>query len=81
VDPPVAAGVPAPANPPSQVINPVSVTIAGIDAQFNSAVLTPGASGLYQVSVTVPGGIPSGDVQVLVGVAGQTSAPVTVTAK
>ncbi len=81
VDPPVAAGVPAPANPPSQVINPVSVTIGGIDAQFNSAVLTPGASGLYQVSVTVPGGIPSGDVQVLVGVAGQTSPPMTVTAK
>jgi uncharacterized protein (TIGR03437 family) len=81
VDPPVAAGIPAPADPLSQVTNPVSVTVGGIDAPFNSAVLTPGASGLYQVSVTVPVGIPSGDAQVLLSVAGQTSTPVSVAAK
>jgi uncharacterized protein (TIGR03437 family) len=55
--------------------------VGGIDAQFISAGLMPGASGLYQVSVTVPGGIPSGDAPVVLSVAGQTSPPVSVTAK
>jgi uncharacterized protein (TIGR03437 family) len=81
VDPPVLAGAPAPADPLSRVTGQVSVTVGGVDAQFNSAALTPGASGLYQVSLTIPAGIPPGDAQVLLSVAGQTSPPVTVSIK
>jgi uncharacterized protein (TIGR03437 family) len=41
----------------------------------------PGSSGLYQVQATVPGGVPSGDAPVVLTVAGQTSPPVSITAK
>ena len=79
VDPPSRAGTPAPADPLSRVTNLVSVTVGGFDAKVNSAVLTPGTSGLYQVSATVPDGIPTGDAQILLSVAGQTSPSVMVT--
>ena len=79
VDPPSRAGMPAPADPLSRVTNLVSVTVGGFDAKVNSAVLTPGTSGLYQVSATVPDGIPTGDAQILLSVAGQTSPSVLVT--
>jgi uncharacterized protein (TIGR03437 family) len=78
VDPPVAAGVPAPSAPISQVTSPVTVTVGGVVATFNSATLTPGMSGSYQVSVTLPGGIPSGAAQVVLSLAGQSSPPATI---
>jgi uncharacterized protein (TIGR03437 family) len=81
VDPPVPAGSPAPASPRSQVTSPVSVTIGGIPAEVDFAGLTPGSSGQYQVNVIVPAGIPSGPAPVQLSVAGQTSAPVNVTAQ
>jgi uncharacterized protein (TIGR03437 family) len=81
VDPPVPAGTPAPANPPSQVTGQISLTVGGIGAQIISATLMPGSSGLYQVQATVPDGVPSGDAPVTLSVAGQTSATVSVTAK
>jgi len=80
VSPPVVAGTPAP-DPPAQVANTVSVSIGGVDSPINSAVLTPGSSGLYTVSVTVPGGVPSGSAQIVLSVAEQSSSPVTVIAR
>jgi uncharacterized protein (TIGR03437 family) len=80
VDPPVLAGSPAPADPPSQVTNQISLTVGGVAAQVISAGLMPGSSGLYQLLATVPGGVPSGDAPVVLSVAGQTSPAVSVTA-
>jgi len=81
VDPPVPAGTPAPANPPSQVTSQISLAVGGIGAQIISATLMPGSSGLYQVQATVPDGVPSGNAPVTLSVAGQTSAAMSVTAK
>ena len=40
--------------------------------------LTPGLTSLYQINVIVPPGVPAGDAEVVVSVAGQTSSVVTV---
>jgi uncharacterized protein (TIGR03437 family) len=84
VDPPVAAGSSAPAEPLSQTINPVTVTIGGQAATVVSAVLAPGPelTGVYRVTVTVPPGITAGpDVPLVVTVAEQSSPPVTIAVK
>jgi uncharacterized protein (TIGR03437 family) len=54
-DPPVATGVAAAADPPSNVITPPSVTIAGEQATIVFAQLTPGAVGTYEIGLIVPG--------------------------
>ncbi|MBM3812904.1 MAG: hypothetical protein FJW20_14870 [Acidimicrobiia bacterium] len=78
VDPPVTAGTRAPASPLSQVVNPVSLTIGGLEAQVLFAGLTPGSAGLYQVNAIVPAGIAATDeAPVVLRVAGQESPPVT----
>lgn len=74
VSPPVAAGDPAPSNPPSQTAAPVTLTIGGQQATVSFAGLTPGSAGLYQVNAVVPSGIaPGGQVPVIVSVAGKAS--------
>jgi uncharacterized protein (TIGR03437 family) len=58
----------------STVANPVSVSVGGSSVTASSAALVAGAVGMYQVTVTVPAGIPPGDaVQLSILVAGQTS--------
>jgi uncharacterized protein (TIGR03437 family) len=79
VDPPVDAGAAGPADPVSQTVNPVTVTIGGQPAAVVSAGLAPDLVGIYKVTVTVPGGItPAADATVVVTVADQASAVVTV---
>jgi uncharacterized protein (TIGR03437 family) len=84
VDPPIAAGSAAPAETPSQTVNPVTVTIGGQPATVVSAVLAsnPDLTGVYQVTVTVPSGITAApDVPLIVTVADQSSQPVTIAVK
>jgi len=78
VNPPVGDGAVTPDTPPSSTQNPVTVMIGGQNAAVQSATLTPGYNGVYQVTVTVPQGVvPSDNVPVTITVAGQTSAPAT----
>lgn len=80
VTPNVADGTAAPASPPAVVAGEVTVTVAGVPAQVQFAGLTPGQSGLYQINAVVPAGVSVGEdprVPVIVTVAGQSSAPVT----
>ena len=74
-----ATGKPAPMDGPlSQTVNPVTVTIGGVNAAVQFAGLTPGYPDLYQVNAVVPAGAgPGGNVPVALTVAGQTSPPVT----
>ena len=79
VDPPVVTGSPAPKEPLSRAVNPVTVTIGGIDANVTFAGLTPTQIGLYQVNVVIPAGITPGlEVPLVLSAAGQVSVPVTI---
>ena len=63
--PSVADGAPAPsAEPLARLIDMPQVDFGGIRATPAFAGLTPTASGLYQVNVQVPPGVPSGTVSV-----------------
>ncbi len=57
---PVAAGAAAPSDPLAEVTAPVDVLINGEKAEVTSAILTPGYSGLYQVTAQVPASTPIG---------------------
>jgi len=84
VDPSIAAGAAAPAEPLSQTTNPVTVTIGGQPATVVSAGLAPGPelTGVYRVTITVPAGITAApDVPLVVTVAEQSSQPVTIAVK
>jgi len=79
VSPAVEAGRAAPSSPLSSVVNPVTVTIGGQQAQVLFAGLAPGFSGLYQVNAVVPAGSPTGDsVELTIEAASQKSRPVTI---
>jgi uncharacterized protein (TIGR03437 family) len=79
VTPPVLAGVMAPLDRLSLTANPVTVTIADIEARVDFAGLAPGFAGLYQINAVIPQGItPGNDVPVRITVAGQTSPPATI---
>ena len=79
VSPPVPTGSPAPsAEPLARTVNPVTVTVGGIDAQVQFAGLAPGYPDLYQVNAVVPAGVASGAAPVVLTVAGQLSPPVTI---
>jgi uncharacterized protein (TIGR03437 family) len=74
----VTAGSAAPSAPPASTVNPVTVSIGGVETPAVFAGLLPGGSGVYQVQAIVPDGVPAGDaVPVLVLVAGQSSPAVT----
>jgi uncharacterized protein (TIGR03437 family) len=77
VSPPVPAGTPPPDSPISSTVNPVSVTIGGLDAQATVGALIPGRPGVYQVKATVPNGVTGDALPVVVTVAGQSSPAVT----
>lgn len=73
------AGFPAPLDPLSWTILPVSVKIGGVEATVLFSGLAPGFTGLYQVNVLVPSGVPTGNETPLVITQGEvTSPPVTV---
>lgn len=78
VDPPIPAGTAAPSSPLSQTVNPVSLSIGGVEAEVSFAGPTPGFTGLYQVNAIVPEGVLAGnEVPVVLTVAGQASPRVT----
>jgi uncharacterized protein (TIGR03437 family) len=61
-------------------VNPVSVSIGGIDSEVYFAGLAPGFVGLYQINVRVPPTAPTGAaVPLTVTVAGATSNTATLT--
>jgi uncharacterized protein (TIGR03437 family) len=79
VTPSITAGTQTPASPLSTTVNPVTVTIGGINAPVTFAGLTPLQTGLYQVNAVVPDGVaPGNQVQVVMTAAGQSSSPVTI---
>ena len=59
-NPPVPSGRPAPGSPPATTVIPVQARIGGLPAAVQFAGLAPGFVGLYQVNVTVPGGVQPG---------------------
>ncbi|MBC8165846.1 MAG: hypothetical protein H7Y20_08245 [Bryobacteraceae bacterium] len=79
VDPAVPEGSAAPSNPASQAINPVTVTIGGVEAKVNFAGLAPGFVGVSQVNAIVPAGTQLGsEVPLILTVGGQVSPVVTI---
>jgi len=79
VNPREVAGAPAISEPMSQTLDPVTVTIGGVNAPVSFAGPTPGSTGLYQVNVTVPSGIATSSAAPLVLTQGGKSSPSTVT--
>ncbi len=78
VQPPLAAGLPAPFGQLENTVNPVTATIGGVPADIMFAGLTPGFAGLYQINMTVPSGVTPGDaVPLVLTVAGISSQPVS----
>lgn len=61
VEPGVLEGSVAPANPLSRTRETPVVTIGGVPAQVAFAGLSPGSAGLYQVNVSIPNSVPTGD--------------------
>ena len=57
----------------STTTSTVTVTIGGQTAQVQYAGLAPGYPGLYQINITVPSGLASGNQPVVVSVGGQSS--------
>jgi uncharacterized protein (TIGR03437 family) len=69
----------APAPGSVATASPVTVSVGGQSATPSFAGLVPGYTGLYEVNVAVPSGVPSGGTaRVIVSVAGQSSAPISV---
>jgi len=79
VDPPVPAGERVPDTFLTSSVNPVSLTIGGVEAQVLFSGLTPNFTGLYQVNAIVPPGVAAGaSVPVVLSVADRASKPVTI---
>jgi adhesin/invasin len=79
VDPPLAAGEPAPLGHLESTVKQARVFIGGVEASVLFSGLTPGFAGLYQLNAIVPKSVTPGDsVPLLVTIAGQISRPVTI---
>ena len=79
VENPIAAGSQTPLSPLNNTKNTVTVNFGATQVTAEFAGLAPLFAQLYQVNVVVPKGLPSGPATVTLSVAGQTSAPVTIT--
>ncbi|MCX6633545.1 MAG: metallophosphoesterase [Acidobacteria bacterium] len=77
VDGDIAAGDPAPGQPPLRALYPVEVRIGGASVTPDFAGLTPGFAGLYQVNVRIPEALPAGIHALSVVVNGIGSDPVS----
>ncbi|HLK69238.1 MAG TPA: S8 family serine peptidase [Bryobacteraceae bacterium] len=73
-----ASGEPSPSKPLAQTTATPTVTIGGVATGFIFSGLTPNSVGLYQVNVTVPSNVPTGNQQLVVTINGANSQPVTV---
>jgi uncharacterized protein (TIGR03437 family) len=79
VNPRAVAGSPAPPSPLAQVIDPVTLTIGGVNVPVSFAGPTPGFTGLYQVNATIPAAIAANQQAPLVlSQSGRASATVTI---
>jgi uncharacterized protein (TIGR03437 family) len=76
VEPPVAAGQPAPHSPLSRTLTTPAVLVGGRQAEVLFCGLAPGHVGLYQINFVVPAGIGPGDVDVVVEFTGPISSNV-----
>ena len=54
------AGAAGPPNASATLVNPVFVYIDGVPATVNYQGLAPGLAGLYQINVTIPTGVTTG---------------------
>ncbi len=81
VDQTVAAGSAGPSSPPANVLNPVTATVGGQNANVTFAGLAPQLT-VYQINLVVPAGVtPGSDVPIVLTQAGLQSVPVTVAIK
>src|SRR5205085_5081265 len=64
VSPAVVAGTAGPTRPLSTVVNVPDVYIGGLGARVAYAGLAPGLAGLYQLNVTIPSGVSTGNATV-----------------
>jgi uncharacterized protein (TIGR03437 family) len=79
VTPQVPAGSPGPSNPLSMVDDQeLAIYIDGQEAPVTQAYLAPGQVGLYQVNVTIPEGVSTGDVDLYVDTVDATTAMATI---
>ncbi len=79
VNPRAVAGYPAPPSPLSQTIDPVTMTISGVNVPVFFAGLAPNFAGLYQVNATIPSGIaPNQSAPLVLTQGGQTSPTTTI---
>jgi len=81
VDNQPATGVATPASPLAQVRTLPSITIGGQAAIVRFAGLAPGIAGVYQVNLTVPLNVASGEQELVLTVGSATSPPVRVFAR
>jgi uncharacterized protein (TIGR03437 family) len=58
----VSDGAAGPTSPLANTSNQITATVGGVAATVTYAGLAPGLAGLYQVNVTIPSGVSSGDV-------------------
>ncbi len=75
---PVRSGAPAPASQLAETQLVPIVTLGGLNAAVSFSGLTPGLVGLYQVNVSVPAGLPPGNVVLQVVAGGVSSNTATV---